>query len=393
MEKTKKFSFKYYKFFGFLSKVAAKALFPLKVVGDRKIDKPALILTNHVSFFDFMFVAAAFYPQPFNIVVAEKMANSKKNAFYINKMGCITRAQFTSDAVSIMRMKRDMQSGASIMICPEGRITASGVTGYIPPSTAKLVKWLKCDVIFLKISGAFAANPSWDVNRRERLPITVDVSKRLTAEQVAKMDNSAVMEAISASLFNNDFDYLEKIGYDKKRKNGAVGLERLLYRCPVCGKEFETVTEGNEIACNYCKKSFRLTPQGKLIGAGEEFDRVDKWFETQRAAVRKEISETDFSLTEKARFFTLKENGYGYEAAGEGAISFNAEGTRVCGTLNGKALDEFMPAESLPVVSYGPGRFLDFYIQKPVRLVPENVGACTKLGLIVEELHKSKTKL
>ena len=120
---------------------------------------------------------------------------------------------------------------------------------------------------------------------------------------------------------------------------------------------------------------------------------MDKWFETQRAAVKKEISEKDFSLTEKVRFFTLDENGYGYEAAGEGAISFNAEGTRVSGTLNGKALDEFMPAESLPVVSYGPGRFLDFYIQKPVRLVPENVGACTKLGLIVEELHEAKTKL
>lgn len=395
MDKSKNFSFKYYRFFGLLSKVAAKALFPLKIVGDRKIEKPSLILTNHVSFFDFLFVAAAFYPQPFNIVVAEKMANSRKNAFYINKTGCITRAQFTSDAASIMRMKRDMQSGASIMICPEGRITADGVTGYIPPSTAKLVKWLKCDVVFLKISGAFAANPSWDVNRRARLPVTIDVSKRLTAEEVSKMDNSAVMEAISASLYNNDFDYLDKIRYDKKRKNGAEGLEKLLYRCAVCGTEFQMSTKGNEIMCDCCKKSFGLAPDGKLSGAEQNFDRVDKWFETEREAVKNEIEKDGFSLSEKVKFFTLREkdDGYGYEEAGSGSVSFDKTGTKLCGFIGGKETEEFFAAKALPVVSYSPGKFLDFYIEKPVRVVPENPEVCTKLGLIVEELHKTKNNV
>ncbi len=391
MKKSKAFNLKYYKLFGFLSKVAARALYPIKTVGEQKIDKPALILANHVSVFDFMFVADAFYPQPFNIVVAEKMENSAANSFYLNKMGCIKRAQFTSDAASIMRMKKDMAAGASIMMCPEGRITASGETGYVPPSTAKLIKWLKCDVIFVKISGAFASNPSWGGGGRKRLPLTVDISRRLTAEQLAKMDNSAVSEAVAEALYNNDFDYLEKINYTKKRKKFAEGIQTLLYRCPHCGNEFKMTSKGTEFRCEACNGKFKLSSDGKIDGAPEHSNRIDKWMLGQKEAIRQQIEEKTFGYVGKIKMFCLKTDGYGYENVGEGTLTITESGTEITGLKYGEDYRVLFDAERLPVVSYGAGRFVDFYDGKPLRIVPENPAECTKIGLCIEELHKTKS--
>ena len=85
-----------------------KLLFRLKV--DRKnYDPPKgpfVVVSNHVSFMDFLLVMLSLYPRRLNAVAAQKFYFYRPLDKLLPMMGCIPKNLFDPDVRSIIRIKK-----------------------------------------------------------------------------------------------------------------------------------------------------------------------------------------------------------------------------------------------------------------------------------------------
>jgi hypothetical protein len=79
----------------------------------------------------------------------------------------------------------------------------------------------------------------------------------------------------------------------------ADGLERLLYKCPVCKKEGTMLGKGIHVGCNACGAKYELSEYGELLaadGADATFDHVPDWYRWEREEVKKELESGTYLL-------------------------------------------------------------------------------------------------
>lgn len=104
-----------------------------------------------------------------------------------------------------------LDQGISVLICPEGKVSANGVTGAIAPSIARLVQWLGYPVGVIKMQGASLARPKWAYNlrfvRRGRVVTNCDMlftkeeAKSLSKEEIyQKSATRSIKTSISGRL-------------------------------------------------------------------------------------------------------------------------------------------------------------------------------------------------
>ena len=121
-----------------------------------------LVLSNHVSAFDFAWFSTPFLGKKVSFVVAETMKYSQPVfAGLIEGYRAIVKKQFYADYTCIKNIKRYLDAGVSVILCPEGKVSADGRTAAMSPSVAKLVKWLGYPVASCVISGAGLTRPKW----------------------------------------------------------------------------------------------------------------------------------------------------------------------------------------------------------------------------------------
>ena len=208
-----------------------------------------LLLSNHLSAIDFAYFTTPFFGKKVNFVVAENMMYSTPFfATLIQGYHAITKKQFYADYTCIKNIKRNIDAGISVIMCPEGKVSAEGKTGPIAFSIAKLVKWLGCPVGASVLKGSGLTLPKWASGiRRNRVECNLDMI--MTADEVKSMSTAEIMERIEGALAHNEHIWQTENGMRYRGKRLAEGLERLLYKCPVCGEDFSTATEGGRIFC------------------------------------------------------------------------------------------------------------------------------------------------
>ena len=109
----------------------------------QKKEGAMLVLSNHVSAFDFAYFSTPFLGKKVSFVVAESMMYSMPLfAKMIKGYRAITKKQFYADYTCTKNIKKYLDAGISVILCPEGKVSAEGKTGPVAFSIAKLVKWL-----------------------------------------------------------------------------------------------------------------------------------------------------------------------------------------------------------------------------------------------------------
>ena len=112
----------------------------------------------------------------------------------------------------------------------------------------------------------------------------------------------------------------------------ADGLNRVLYKCPHCGKEGAMIGKGTAITCNSCGKTYLLTETGFLQAQeGEtEFPHIPDWYRWERSCVRQELLDGSYRLDIPVRICMLVDSKSIYQV-GEGRLAHTREGFHLSG--------------------------------------------------------------
>ena len=208
-----------------------------------------------------------------------------------------------------MEMNRYLRSGRSILMSPEGVRSGNGRTCELVPSTAAVLKKLRCNVITVRIHGGYLTTPRWGKGIRKG-EITVEKIAEYSKENIAAMDAAEFQKLIEADLYEDAYAYNagKKIRY--RGKNKAEGIETQLYLCPSCNKLATIQSRGDEFFCD-CGLKGSVDEYGLLSGEGFTFRTVaewDDWQEEKLVGMIREIKKAGIAGTDNG---VSRDNGIG----------------------------------------------------------------------------------
>ena len=357
---------------------------------------PYLILMNHSSFIDLKIASAMLYPKPYCIVSTTDAMVGK--AWLMRQIGCIPTQKFVSDLSLIRDIKYALKDKkTSVLMFPEAGYSFDGRTTTLPSNLGGLLKILDVPVLYIDTKGAFARDPLYNMLQLRKVKVSAHMSCILNRRQIKEMSadelNNAIAEAFSFDQFA--WQYKEKV--EIKESFRADGLERVLYKCAACGAEGHMKGKGIHITCSACKKSYELTPLGKLKATqGEtEFDHIPDWYSWQRQCVRKELEAGTYRMEFDVRIGCMV-NEKALYMVGEGHLVHDENGFHLQGCQNTLNYDQS------PIASHSLNSDYFWYEIGDVIGIgsrdclyycfPMTEGSVTKTRLATEELFKIKMK-
>ena len=373
-------------------------------VGDMKgvgPKEPALYLMNHSCFTDLM-IAPHVIEGPYNIVATTDAFVGKESL--MRAIGCIPTQKFKPD----IRLIKDItyalsELHTSVLMYPEAGYTFDGTTTSLPDSLGKLVKVLGFPVVMIRTHGAFLHDPLYNGLRIRKCKITADKYTLFTPDELNNLSaadiNGRIREAFSFDNFKEQFETGTRITEDFR----AEGLSRVLYKCPVCGKEGKMHASGITLKCEECGASWELSELGKMelkseapaeTSAPKIFDHIPDWFAWERECVRKELEEGTYLLDVPVRIFMIVDFKAMYEV-GKGRLKHSVKGFHLTGC------DDKLDFRQKPLASYSINSDYFFYeigdmisIGDKNALIycfpPEDIDVVAKTRLAAEELYKIK---
>lgn len=232
----------------------------------KKLPNNYIVLSNHTTDFDPIFVGASFSKQMY-FVASEHLTRWKTAYKLLNHMfELIVRYKGSIASSTVREILRKTKGGQNVCIFAEGVRSWTGETGEILPSTAKLIKSAGCGLVTYRISGGYFVSPNWSETKTRRGKVSGRPVNVYTKEQIQNMTDDELYEIIKKDLYENAYNtqLIEKRKY--KGKNLAERLENLIFICPEC-KSYETLqSSGNSVVCNHCQKSFEYNQYGLLEG-------------------------------------------------------------------------------------------------------------------------------
>lgn len=360
-------------------------------------DEPALILMNHSSFIDLKIAATVLYPRAFNIVCTSDGFVGKRGL--MRSLGCIPTKKYILDTTLVRDMRYAVDKlHDSVLLYPEAGYSFDGTATPLPASLGKLLKMLKVPVIMIKTSGAFLRDPLYNMLQLRKVKVSAAVTYVLSPEDI-RAKSVEELNGILKELFtfDNFRDQQEQhIRVDEAFR--ADGLNRVLYKCPVCLAEGETEGKGTRLRCRRCGKVWELDEYGWLRAEDGEpvFSHIPDWYTWERECVRKELEAGSYRLELPVEIRMLVDSKCLY-TVGEGTLIHTSEGFHLTG-CGGKLDYRQSPAFSYSLnadyywyelgdmISIGDTNALYYCFPKTAG----DVAAKTRLA--AEELFKEKTR-
>lgn len=177
----------------------------------------------------------------------------------------------------------------------------------------------------------------------------------MKGDEIASLSVSEIEDKIARAIEHDD----EKafVGKEYKCDKPALGLERILYKCPVCGEEFAITSSARTLDCSSCGASWTLDNKYVLDGPG--FDSINDWFDWEQSEV-----DLDAGLECDCLLGTADETGVMNPNAGKGHISINKEEICFGGECFGKELAFTEKTSIVKAFPISVGEHIDIYSNK-----------------------------
>lgn len=240
------------------------------------IKGPCLIMCNHVATWDPIFVAIAF-KCPVYIVAMDDMFNRKYSPLLKYLVAPIPKKKSAIDMDAIRTCIQVMKEGGAVCIFPEGNRVLSGAQWPMTEAIAKFAKIIKYPIVFFNVEGGYGVDPRWGRTVRKG-KMRGFVRTVLEPSEYLKMSNEELHRTICENLTVDDPSSGEKF----KSKYRAEYIERVLYRCPHCGKEQTIVSEGINFKCTNCDTVWEYT-EDLHIAPADKFSTIHEWYDWERA--------------------------------------------------------------------------------------------------------------
>ena len=294
-------------------------------------DEPCLFLMNHSSFIDLKIASTILYPRPFNIVCTSDGFVGK--AWLMRHLGCIPTQKFVSDLSLVRDMLytvRELRS--SVLMYPEASYSFDGTATPLPESIGKCVKMLGVPLVMIRTYGAFARDPLYNGLQLRKVDVSADMEYLLSPQEIAGA-SPAEINALLAERFSFDnFRDQQERQIRITEPFRADGLNRVLYKCPHCGKEGAMTGQGISLRCGSCGKTYLLTETGFLQAQeGEtEYPHIPDWYRWERSCVRQELLDGSYRLDIPVSICMLVDSKSIYRV-GEGRLIHSREGFHLSG--------------------------------------------------------------
>lgn len=371
----------------------------MKGVGETE---PALYLMNHSCFTDLM-IASHVIKGPYNIVSTTDALVGKETL--MRKIGCIPTRKFQTDIRLIRNIKYALETlHCSVLMYPEAGYSFDGTTTALPESLGKFVKLLGFPVVMICTHGAFLHDPLYNGLRIRKCRITADKYTLFTADEARSLSEEEIGERIHKAFSFDGFAEQFETGTRITEDFRAEGLSRVLYKCPVCGKEGKMHASGTDIECMECSSVWELTELGKMkyknadipakMSAPKLFDHIPDWYAWERDCVRKELESGSYHLEVPVNIRMIVDNKAMYDV-GEGVLTHSREGFHLTGCEG--QLDYYRkPLSSYTVNSdyffYEIGDMISIGDRDKIFYCfpPKDKDVVAKTRLAAEELYKIK---
>lgn len=262
-----------------------------------KKGEPFLILMNHSAFLDLQIVSRIFFPRRYTIVTTSDAFVGKR--WLMRMIGCIATQKFVTD----LTLLRDIRYSLEVLRCPvlmypEASYSFDGRSTTLPDTLGSFLKMMKVPVVTVMTEGVFSRDPLYNGLQLRKVKPSARVTYLLSPEEIAEKTPEQ-LNALLRKTF--DFD-----GFAWQRENKvkiaesfrADGLNRILFRCCMCGGEGNMQGKGTQLTCLQCGRKWELTEYGELRAAEGEtrFSHVPDWYQWQAQEIQREIAEGSYLL-------------------------------------------------------------------------------------------------
>jgi len=256
------------------------------------LPSPALILANHNTDWDPMFLSIGF-PKHMYFVASEHIFRWGIWSRLMNYLAApIPRAKATNDTRTVKKILRALSAGVNVCVFAEGDRSFNGETTDIAPAIGKLAKQSGAGLITYRLSGGYFTQPRWGHSIRKG-PTCGMPAGHYTKEELADMSDEQVNDLIRRDLYVNAFgDPMVKDGR-YVGKQAAEHLELVLYGCPRCGRIASIATAGDLLSCS-CGFSLRYNNLGRfetISGNDLPFETILEWDRWQQSWLQGILSE------------------------------------------------------------------------------------------------------
>ena len=299
--------------------------------------EPCLILMNHSSFIDLKIASRIFFPKRYGIVCTTDGFVGK--SWLMRLLGCIPTQKFVSDVTLIRDMEHLLKKKkTSVLMFPEAGYSFDGRATPLPRKMGVLLKRLNVPVVSVITQGAFTRDPLYNCLQKRKVQVRADVTYLLTPEDIRSKSVAELDKILDDAFSFDNFAWQQENSVVIDEPFRADGLNRVLYRCPHCGKEGKMEGKGTKLSCRNCGKIYVLTELGYLqaLDGQTAFTHIPNWYEWERGQVRNELENGVYRLETPVDIGVLVD----YKAlymVGSGTLTHDEQGFHLTG-CNG-ALD------------------------------------------------------
>ena len=296
---------------------------------------PYLVLQNHASLIDFPMLVKAMFPRSAGWVISVEEFVARE--FLMRGIGGIYKRKFTQD-LSVVKHILTMLTRykRSCVIYPEARFSFVGVNEELDGALGKLAKKAKCPIVVYIQRGNFLRSPQWCKHPYRKVKVSGDFVCVATREEVLSLPAEELQRRIDEAFKYDDYawQYENKIKITSRFR--AHNLHKVLYQCPVCGKEFAMNSEHSRLWCEECGESWEMDEYGRLHRENGEdiFPHVPDWYNWQREQVRAQVDAGTYGFNDDVEIYHMVNAKKGFRKIGEGWLTHTVEGFTVHGALD-----------------------------------------------------------
>ena len=285
-----------------------------KIVKRNKLPKPPYILiSTHASMLDFYMALMLTFPH--RVYWISTVEEFIPRFFIFRRIGVLAKRKFVGDPKAAKRYLEVLQKKKILAIYPEARYSFMGETERIDKGLGKFAKMANVPVVMIREHGNYLYCPQWsDRHVRKVRPIINEVQTIITKGEVESLSAQEIQQKIEENFVNSEEEWMERKNILIKYPNRAVGLERILYKCPHCSTEFEMSTETHFIKCNHCGAQYDYLENGKLqrVDGESKFQYPSQWYKWEKECVKEEVLNGTYHFEDDVRVEKLLGAGIGF---------------------------------------------------------------------------------
>jgi 1-acyl-sn-glycerol-3-phosphate acyltransferase/DNA-directed RNA polymerase subunit RPC12/RpoP len=352
---------------------------------------PCIVLSNHLSFMDFLLVMLTLYPRRLNAVAAQKFFLYRPLGRLLPFMGCIPKNLFDPDVRAARGILSVLKRGGSVLIYPEGRCSVGGSYMGVHASIGKLVSKMGVPVTACRVDGAYACMPFWRKGIRFGR-VRVTVTNLFSAEEAGQLSVAEINNRIDDCLSGRQAPPSAKPFGTFGSRRLLEGLENILYWCPACSSEFAMGTDGCVIKCSSCGNAAVMNRRAELVPyPGSTVPAtVLLW---NQAQTKHELRQLHGGMAPIRVDVTVRmpgAPGQGIAPSGQGILSLDPSGWRYEGVLKGEPASLFFPLQTVPALPFDPNDNFQIYSGGSFySFTPDgNPKACAKYATLGECMYR-----